>query len=838
MAQVKQGNQWEGQMAGKRINCWEYKGCGREPGGQNAATLGVCPAAMDKSYDGINSGKCAGRFCWAVAGTLCEGGCQGTYADKQASCLECDFFKIVRAEEGTLNLRTKFLRFLSECDGHSVLRDLKLKQVKKSTRFIVQGEQSQEAYIIKSGSCILIVEKGGDLHPIDHRGQGDIVNMSALFTGEPISAHIEAETDMELWVLEKTTLEKIPGNNPALFGFLTEIVADRFDSKRPISDRTIGPYVATDIIGRGGYSIVYKGMDSRTQAPVAIKMMRHHMALEPDFIDSFRNEEKIVTGLNHGNIVRVFEIIERFRTAFIVMEHLKGESLAQRLGRRKKLSPGVAVDYLIQACRAIGHAYKKGVLHMDICPANLMITQGNVVKLIDFGLARFVHEDEDVLDGSFKYLAPEVCNGDLSSIQSDLYALGITAYEMITGQRPYPEDDPAKFIKLRRSTEVPDPRALVPAIPHGLRKFILTACRLTPQERYEDPDAAMADLKDAQRALSVQPPRPLNCWEVMKCGRGPDITAKGRDTCPAAKEVGLDGMNQGQCAGRACWLVAGTYCCNAVSGTFAEKIDSCRECKFYKAVNQGKGQSRISMENVEVFGLTHVGLRRTQNEDRYLIRQMDDHALLLAVADGLGGNVSSDVAAEVVNGTLTGLRNLAKGSEMLQLKELVRDLDARISQITEIHPELKRMATTLVCGILKNSRINWINLGDSRLYLFRDKKLHQLSEDQTLARFLIQEGELLADNAPDHYSYDILDQCIGYGECTPETGTLTLKAKDLILLSTDGLHKMVPLKKMIGILEPHAPIEAKTHALTQAALDGGGLDNVTIVMAEIGATKG
>jgi len=254
----------------RRLNCWEYHGCGREPGGKNIKQRGVCPAAADKTFEGINSGKCAGRFCWAVAGTFCYGECQGSYVEKQTSCQNCDFFKTVLAEEGTLNLRTKFLKFLPPYTRHTILDNLDLKKIQKSARFIVQGDATDQAYIIRSGSCLLVVEKDNRLYPIDHRGEGDILNMSALFTGEPVSSHIEAETDMELWVLKKSLFEKIPENDPELFNFLTEIVADRFDSKRPISHRTIGGYVARDIIGRGGFSIVYKGVDSANNQQVAI----------------------------------------------------------------------------------------------------------------------------------------------------------------------------------------------------------------------------------------------------------------------------------------------------------------------------------------------------------------------------------------------------------------------------------------------------------------------------------------------------------------------------------------------------------------------------------------
>ena len=188
-------------MVQNRLNCWEFLKCGREPGGEKADLLGICPAAADVSFDGINSGKCGGRICWAVAGTFCGGNIQGTFAEKRDSCLSCDFFKLVQTEEGTANLRTKFLRFVSLDSKHSLLNDMAYKHIKKGARFITQGEVGDAAYIIQRGSCLVIVEKDGEQHPVGHRGEGDIVGIMSILTGEPRSAHVEAETDMDLWVL-------------------------------------------------------------------------------------------------------------------------------------------------------------------------------------------------------------------------------------------------------------------------------------------------------------------------------------------------------------------------------------------------------------------------------------------------------------------------------------------------------------------------------------------------------------------------------------------------------------------------------------------------------------
>ncbi|RLC24198.1 MAG: hypothetical protein DRH93_05270 [Deltaproteobacteria bacterium] len=330
------------------------------------------------------------------------------------------------------------------------------------------------------------------------------------------------------------------------------------------------------------------------------------------------------------------------------------------------------------------------------------------------------------------------------------------------------------------------------------------------------------------------PSKKLNCWEFMKCNRGPaNARDKNCNICPATLNSSLNGLNEGEKSGRACWLVAGTFCNKKVSGTYAEKIESCRRCAFYKEVNKKSGQTQLSIENVDIFCFTHLGRLLKTNEDRYLVRQMNDKSLLLAVADGLGGDVSSDFAAEIVKAKLAGIQKLTNGKEKQELEQMVLDMDMIISNKAERSPELEGMATTLVCAILKKDHIHWVNVGDSRLYLLRNKELVQVTQDQTLAKFLIEEGELAPEKAKDHYSYDLLDQCIGYGECEPETATFKVKKGDLLILSTDGLHKMVSKKTILSIVTAKTSIEVKTKALTQAALDSGGKDNITIVLANI-----
>ena len=128
----------------------------------------------------------------------------------------------------------------------------------------------------------------------------------------------------------------------ALLEFLTEIVADRFDSQRPIADRMIGKYLATDIIGRSSSSIVYKGLRTGRHKPVVIKKMRHDMAMRPDFIASFKYEARTIESLNHENIVKVYDFEERYKTLFIIMEYLEGRTLRELLDSTLSISPPAA----------------------------------------------------------------------------------------------------------------------------------------------------------------------------------------------------------------------------------------------------------------------------------------------------------------------------------------------------------------------------------------------------------------------------------------------------------------------------------------------------------------
>ena len=229
-------------------------------------------------------------------------------------------------------------------------------------------------------------------------------------------------------------------------------------------------------------------------------------------------------------------------------------------------------------------------------------------------------------------------------------------------------------------------------------------------------------------------------------------------------------------------------------------------------------------------GFTHKGLVRKKNEARYVGRMIADGSILLAVADGMGGEARGEYAAEIMRRKLVDLHPNHDNKE--KLVNLVVEADLVLSSEVDKNPALEGMGTTVTAVLLRNGNARWVHVGDSRLYLWRAQRLIQVTKDQNMAQFLLEEGEITEEEARIHPSRNLLDQCVGCGECEPETGRLKVKSGDLILLTTDGLHGEISLETMTSILASPANIETKARSLIQAALDAGGRDNITVVIAE------
>jgi len=233
------------------------------------------------------------------------------------------------------------------------------------------------------------------------------------------------------------------------------------------------------------------------------------------------------------------------------------------------------------------------------------------------------------------------------------------------------------------------------------------------------------------------------------------------------------------------------------------------------------------------FAMRHQGLVKDDNQDLFFVKEFEDGSILLAVADGLGGMVGGKRAAEMAKESLNNFNPECQTVEA-HIEELMQEANRRIMETVEKEPDLEGMGTTLTAACVRNGTVCWAHVGDSRLYLFRGDELRQITEDDTMAGFLLSEGELTKEEARIHPGNKLVFQCIGgSGEFEADTGNFKVQVGDLLLFSTDGLHDEVPEKEIVSALRSDKNLEEKMDDLLSAALAAGGKDNIAVVMVEL-----
>lgn len=235
---------------------------------------------------------------------------------------------------------------------------------------------------------------------------------------------------------------------------------------------------------------------------------------------------------------------------------------------------------------------------------------------------------------------------------------------------------------------------------------------------------------------------------------------------------------------------------------------------------------------VEVFAATNIGPKRKRNEDRSLVRHLDGSGLLAAVADGMGGAAGGDVAAQISMDVLEALDFSGEAVAAL-LIDAIRGAGRAIVKRAARIPALEGMGTTTTAIVVRRSTAYWAHVGDSRLYHLRGGILRQVSVDHSFLQTFLDDGSMTPEEAAKHPFRHVLDQCVGCSECSPDSGVLNLLPGDVILLTTDGLHKVLDDKAIVGCLRPDFPIEAGVTKLIAAALEGGGTDNITVIALRI-----
>lgn len=276
-----------------------------------------------------------------------------------------------------------------------------------------------------------------------------------------------------------------------------------------LAGQSLGGYQLQDEIGRGSMGVVYRGKQIALGREVAVKVLPQTLAKDASYVARFIREAQIIAGLNHPNIVQIYDAGQQNKLLYFVMEFVQGPTLASLLQLDGFIPQHLAAEYAAQIADALYSAYsERHVIHRDIKPENLMLDRWGKVKVMDFGLARVTGQQRitvaKTLVGSIYYASPEQVWGYPLDNRSDIYALGVVLYEMLCGHRPFTGRSMPELTQAIVSGVMQPPRTHNPEIAPELEQIVLTAMARDRELRYADASMFARDL----RALQLKPPAP------------------------------------------------------------------------------------------------------------------------------------------------------------------------------------------------------------------------------------------------------------------------------------------------------------------------------------------
>ncbi len=256
-------------------------------------------------------------------------------------------------------------------------------------------------------------------------------------------------------------------------------------------------YEVLSKVGAGGMADVYKGKDRMLNRYVAIKVLKKEYKEDENFVRKFRSEAQAAAGLMHPNIVNVYDVGEDRGLYYMVMELVEGITLKEYIEKKGRLSHKEVISIAIQMCTGLGVAHAADIIHRDIKPQNIIISKDGKVKVTDFGIAKATSSNTVSSNamGSVHYTSPEQARGGFSDQRSDIYSVGITLFEMVTGQVPFDGDSTVSVAIKHLQEEIMSPSELVPDIPYSLEQIILKCTQKNSERRYRNTDELIQDMK-------------------------------------------------------------------------------------------------------------------------------------------------------------------------------------------------------------------------------------------------------------------------------------------------------------------------------------------------------
>jgi TolB-like protein/Tfp pilus assembly protein PilF/predicted Ser/Thr protein kinase len=266
-------------------------------------------------------------------------------------------------------------------------------------------------------------------------------------------------------------------------------------------------YEVIEELGKGGMGRVYKALDKEINEEVAIKLLNPEIASDDTTVGRFRNELKFARKIAHKNICKMYHLAKDADTPYITMEYVKGENLKSYIKRKRTLSEDKALSIAKQVCEGLMEAHRLGVVHRDLKPQNIMVDEKGDVKIMDFGIARSVEApgvtQTGVMIGTPDYISPEQAEGEVADQRSDIYALGVILYEMVTGSVPFKGDTALSVALKHKSKLAQEPKQLNPDVSDDLNKLILICMEKERELRYQTAAELLVDIQNIEEGIPL-----------------------------------------------------------------------------------------------------------------------------------------------------------------------------------------------------------------------------------------------------------------------------------------------------------------------------------------------
>ncbi len=369
-----------------------------------------------------------------------------------------------------------------------------------------QGAMGHEMFVLDEGTVNVVVRNDEGEVTFERLIRSPaILGEMSLVTQELRNATVLAVTEVRALRVGQKTLDELCARNPQAARFLTTLVGERLLEAKGI--RKVGKYEVLGRLGSGGMATVFEAMHPTLGIPVALKMLSHAMVFDPAFAENFGREGRMVAQLNHENIVRVLDTEKAYGTHFIVMEKLSGTLLEDVVDRGERLEWSLVRRILIEIATALAYSHERGLIHRDIKPSNAFLTAEKRVKLLDFGIAVQVGsatEGDGKVIGTPYYMSPEQIMAQQLDGRSDLYSLGIMAYELSTQELPFVADDVQALFGMHMTEAMPDPRLLDPEIPEDIAQFIHISTQKRREDRFANCQEAADFLKRGVEGVTAE----------------------------------------------------------------------------------------------------------------------------------------------------------------------------------------------------------------------------------------------------------------------------------------------------------------------------------------------